>query len=71
LEVYWVAESNTSNYFDIGYEGNTGNYQSNLDPPATLSVPEKAIFFAAAAPLIPLAVLWIKRKEKRRVVGGR
>jgi len=46
--------------FDWGYGGSS--YESRLDTP-TVAVPEKSIYLVAAAPFIPMIVLWMRRKE--------
>ena len=55
------SSENKGAYCDINYN-NTDTYDSNLQP-ATLTIPENIVFLVAAAPFIPMIVLWIKRRE--------
>ncbi len=61
--MYATASNHASaSYADIGYNGTSANYITNIDPP-TMSIPENLVFLVAAAPFVPMVVLWLKKRK--------
>jgi len=52
--------------WNLGYNNTSGNYQTNWQTPGGTSVrvPENSVYLLAAAPFIPLMVLWMEKRKK-------